>query len=113
MIDYLSGILEFIFIVFNIFLIKKDKKKTYFLCHEYSKVHIHHKCANNKSSFLPEPKRVSTQEVHEQSATPKAQELMFPPYGRRKGFKITENMDFGDGGAFPEIHKYQYAKSLL
>jgi SNW domain-containing protein 1 len=31
-----------------------------------------------------------------------------PPYGQRKGFIPRANEDFGDGGAFPEIHVAQY-----
>lgn len=31
-----------------------------------------------------------------------------PPYGRRKGFIPRIKEDFGDGGAFPEIHIAQY-----
>jgi SNW domain-containing protein 1 len=31
-----------------------------------------------------------------------------PPYGQRKGFVPRTTADFGDGGAFPEIHVAQY-----
>ena len=31
-----------------------------------------------------------------------------PPYGRRRGFVPRSIADFGDGGAFPEIHVAQY-----
>ncbi|KAK6057393.1 inhibitor of Apoptosis domain protein [Cooperia oncophora] len=31
-----------------------------------------------------------------------------PPYGRRQGFKPRNAEDFGDGGAFPEIHVAQF-----
>lgn len=31
-----------------------------------------------------------------------------PPYGKRAGFKPKKPEDFGDGGAFPEIHIAQY-----
>lgn len=31
-----------------------------------------------------------------------------PPYGARKGFVPRNVEDFGDGGAFPEIHVAQY-----
>ncbi|KAI8611106.1 SKIP/SNW domain-containing protein [Chytriomyces sp. MP71] len=31
-----------------------------------------------------------------------------PPYGQRKGFVPRSALDFGDGGAFPEIHVSQY-----
>ena len=31
-----------------------------------------------------------------------------PPYMKRVGFKPSKREDFGDGGAFPEIHCAQY-----
>ena len=31
-----------------------------------------------------------------------------PPYGKRRGFVPRSLADFGDGGAFPEIHVAQY-----
>ena len=31
-----------------------------------------------------------------------------PPYGRRQGFVPRTQDDFGDGGAFPEIHIAQF-----
>ena len=31
-----------------------------------------------------------------------------PPYGRRQGFIPRSHEDFGDGGAFPEVHIMQY-----
>ncbi|KAF9986624.1 mRNA splicing protein, partial [Modicella reniformis] len=31
-----------------------------------------------------------------------------PPYGKRAGWKPRKPEDFGDGGAFPEIHIAQY-----
>mmetsp|Transcript_9525 Transcript_9525/g.11055 ORF Transcript_9525/g.11055 Transcript_9525/m.11055 type:complete len:590 (+) Transcript_9525:98-1867(+) len=33
---------------------------------------------------------------------------IIPPYGSRKGFKPKKPEDFGDGGAYPEIHLAQY-----
>lgn len=36
-----------------------------------------------------------------------------PPYGHRKGFLPRKAEDFGDGGAFPEIHIAQYPLSEL
>eukprot|EP00457_Paulinella_chromatophora_P004285 gb/GEZN01004297.1/.p1 GENE.gb/GEZN01004297.1/~~gb/GEZN01004297.1/.p1 ORF type:complete len:603 (-),score=114.18 gb/GEZN01004297.1/:182-1894(-) len=35
-----------------------------------------------------------------------------PPYGHRQGFKPTAPEDFGDGGAFPEIHMLQYPRRM-
>lgn len=35
-----------------------------------------------------------------------------PPYGKRAGFVPRREEDFGDGGAFPEIHVAQYPKGL-
>ena len=31
-----------------------------------------------------------------------------PPYGQRRGWIPRHEADFGDGGAFPEIHVAQY-----
>ncbi|XP_059634918.1 SNW/SKI-interacting protein A-like [Cornus florida] len=42
----------------------------------------------------------------EQSAVIKAKPV--PPYLKRDGFKPSKPEDFGDGGAFPEIHYAQY-----
>lgn len=35
-----------------------------------------------------------------------------PPYGQRKGWVPRNSEDFGDGGAFPEIHVAQYPLSM-
>ena len=32
----------------------------------------------------------------------------YPPYGQRQGFRPRAEEDFGDGGAFPEIHMSQF-----
>ncbi|KAL7146854.1 hypothetical protein ABFS83_06G069900 [Erythranthe nasuta] len=42
----------------------------------------------------------------ESSEAPKAKSV--PPYLKRAGFKPSKPEDFGDGGAFPEIHYAQY-----
>ncbi|CAA0816848.1 SNW/SKI-interacting protein [Striga hermonthica] len=42
----------------------------------------------------------------EESEAPKAKQV--PPYLKRAGFKPSKPEDFGDGGAFPEIHYAQY-----
>lgn len=35
-----------------------------------------------------------------------------PPYGQRRGWIPRSEADFGDGGAFPEIHVAQYPLGL-
>ena len=35
-----------------------------------------------------------------------------PPYGRRKGWIPRSLEDYGDGGAFPEIHVAQYPLNM-
>ena len=35
-----------------------------------------------------------------------------PPYGRRKGWVPRSLEDYGDGGAFPEIHIAQYPMNM-
>ncbi|KAJ1902466.1 mRNA splicing protein, partial [Coemansia sp. IMI 209127] len=35
-----------------------------------------------------------------------------PPYGKRKGWVPKTSQDFGDGGAYPEIHILQYPRGL-
>ena len=37
---------------------------------------------------------------------------LIPPVGQRKGFTPTGVDDFGDGGAFPEIHVVQYPLNM-
>ncbi|CAG9838677.1 unnamed protein product [Diabrotica balteata] len=48
-----------------------------------------------KSAFLSSKQLISTQNVA-------------PPYGQRRGWVPRSVTDFGDGGAFPEIHVAQY-----
>jgi hypothetical protein len=38
--------------------------------------------------------------------------VAIPPYGKRKGYVPRAKEDFGDGGAFPEIHVAQYPLDL-
>lgn len=69
------------------------------------------------SSFLPDPSQVTwdrSDEIREQklrqrpvSALVKAF-VTAPPYGQRKGWIPRNVDDYGDGGAFPEIHVAQY-----
>jgi SNW domain-containing protein 1 len=42
------------------------------------------------------------------AARPAAAGKVIPPYGKRAGFVPRRPEDFGDGGAFPEIHVAQY-----
>ena len=35
-----------------------------------------------------------------------------PPYGRRQNYIPRDPEDFGDGGAFPEIHVAQYPRGM-
>lgn len=62
------------------------------------------------SSILPQPKShvaplVIENPVRPEDLAPKKQP---PPYGSRQGWIPREVEDFGDGGAFPEIHVAQY-----
>ncbi|KAF9090794.1 mRNA splicing protein [Mortierella sp. GBA35] len=45
---------------------------------------------------------------HQYSNTVTAPTVRIPPYGQRKGWKPKKPEDFGDGGAYPEIHTAQY-----
>lgn len=61
--------------------------------------------------LLPAPTQVSYEQVEIEA--PRSQALMKttfepPPYGHRQGFLPKKQSDFGDGGAFPEIHIAQY-----
>lgn len=70
------------------------------------------------ASLLPAPQRVLEQQDDEEdymetsavSSTAGGREPRFiPPYGQRaSGWKPVTNEDYGDGGAFPEIHLAQY-----
>lgn len=42
------------------------------------------------------------------AAAPVARKTGPPPYGKRSGFVPRAQEDFGDGGAYPEIHVAQY-----
>lgn len=76
--------------------------------------------ANSLKQFLPSP-------VHQYSVAEdaplypvKAASSMLldlnkkiPPYGGRKGWIPKTVEDFGDGGAFPEIHVLQYPLNMV
>lgn len=59
---------------------------------------------------LPPP-RVSKWAVQEEPKTLKS-EIGPPPYGKRSSFIPQSVMDFGDGGAFPEIHISQFPLNM-
>ncbi|KAI5627785.1 SNW domain-containing protein 1 [Silurus asotus] len=68
-------------------------------------------------SFLPVPTQLSQDQLEAEEAA-KAQRSQStalvvmrrepPPYGSRKGWVPRTTEDFGDGGAFPEVHVAQY-----
>lgn len=68
------------------------------------------------SSALPPPVNISWDEVDDERTVRNAPSMgalvsakvSAPPYGQRKGWIPRTENDFGDGGAFPEIHVAQY-----
>ncbi|KAG0307906.1 mRNA splicing protein [Dissophora globulifera] len=63
------------------------------------------------SGLLPAPVHQHPGQDYEQqdySTTVTAPVARIPPYGHRAGWKPKKPEDFGDGGAFPEIHSAQY-----
>lgn len=70
------------------------------------------------SSYLPAPSNASWDREDERYAQQMANSISSrqvvsakvtaPPYGQRKGWIPRAETDFGDGGAFPEIHVAQY-----
>ncbi|KAJ2661797.1 mRNA splicing protein [Coemansia sp. RSA 1200] len=73
------------------------------------------------SQFLPEPKHSVSSQQYQQSksaAMPAETRLVgtatshIPPYGKRKGWTPKTAQDYGDGGAYPEIHILQYPRGL-
>ena len=59
---------------------------------------------------LPAPRHLEAEEAA--PAAPAAPRATAPPQGRRKGFIPRSLADFGDGGAFPEIHVAQYPMDM-
>lgn len=58
---------------------------------------------------LPAPKYESFKQApREQSAQQSQPRVEIPPYGKREGYLPRSKEDFGDGGAFPELHIKQY-----
>eukprot|EP01103_Thecamoeba_quadrilineata_P007547 TRINITY_DN17407_c0_g1_i1.p1 TRINITY_DN17407_c0_g1~~TRINITY_DN17407_c0_g1_i1.p1 ORF type:complete len:539 (-),score=151.11 TRINITY_DN17407_c0_g1_i1:101-1717(-) len=62
------------------------------------------------TSLLPQPKNTYFPPAHNPPPPPEPQHPKFspPPYGQRHGFIPRSVDDFGDGGAFPEIHVAQH-----
>ena len=58
-----------------------------------------------------EPSRVQQQQ-QQQSTALAVQLPQIPPYGQRKGWKPKSQLDFGDGGSYPECHCAQYPLEL-
>jgi SNW domain-containing protein 1 len=72
--------------------------------------------SNSSRSFLPAPTQ-PTYSLQDEYALFKSapvqqqiqkQKKQVPPYRHRQGFVPRTVEDFGDGGAFPEIHVAQY-----
>ncbi|KAL6057897.1 SNW domain-containing protein 1 [Balamuthia mandrillaris] len=74
------------------------------------------------SAFLPRPRNVvPDRDVEEEESRNQESSLQRalnvqarapPPYGQRQGFVPRTVEDFGDGGAFPEIHVAQYPLNM-
>lgn len=66
---------------------------------------------NMAATFLPAPRH--SYQVHSDEPPPSAlldsaPKKQVPPYGSRQSFVPRSQEDFGDGGAFPEIHVAQF-----
>lgn len=73
------------------------------------------------TSILPAPSQTTwdrDDERREQSLVSAAHRQLVlaqpiaPPYGQRRGWVPREPSDYGDGGAFPEVHVAQYPLSM-
>lgn len=66
--------------------------------------------------FLPAPKHQYKvhKEDYDEDEKEKVKQVkkQIPPYGHRKGFLPVDLEDFGDGGAYPEIHIVQYPLNM-
>lgn len=62
------------------------------------------------ATFLPAPRHKYEVHADESLSTMLAPEpkQKVPPYGQRQSFVPRAQADFGDGGAFPEIHVAQF-----
>lgn len=67
-----------------------------------------HKAAGDAQE---EPSRIQQQQ-QQQSTALAVQLPQIPPYGQRKGWKPKSQLDFGDGGSYPECHCAQYPLEL-
>ncbi|CAH1263739.1 SNW1 [Branchiostoma lanceolatum] len=75
----------------------------------------HNTMAIPLSSILPAPTQLTREEVdyQERLHVPQTQLMVArrasaPPYGHRQGWVPRSAEDFGDGGAYPEVHVVQY-----
>ena len=60
-------------------------------------------------SLLPAPVNKYVQEKKPEAPKPKPKKIFnIPPYGKRENYVPRRIEDYGDGGAFPEIHITQY-----
>ena len=66
--------------------------------------------ANMAATFLPAPRHKYEVHADESLSTmlAPAPKQKVPPYGHRQSFVPRAQADFGDGGAFPEIHVAQF-----
>lgn len=58
--------------------------------------------------ILPKPRNVERAELEMEPEQAPEAVVKAPPQGRRKGWIPRSQEDFGDGGAFPELHVAQY-----
>lgn len=70
-------------------------------------------------SLLPQPKNTKKKnpleaynEITSEETPQPSPQNQIPPYGERKNFIPRTDEDFGDGGAYPEIHLLQYPKGI-
>lgn len=94
----------------------------------FSNQSIYHSIHSNQTynSLLPKPKNLVESRQEQPSRTPQQQQQQQqtqnalilnkqngpPPYRKRKNFVPKTPADFGDGGAFPEIHTPQYPNDM-
>jgi len=63
------------------------------------------------AASLPAPQRSSEPALASHmglSENTKKKKVPYPPYGQRQSYRPRSEEDFGDGGAFPEIHMSQF-----
>ena len=66
------------------------------------------------NALLPQPSRPYAAPAAPPPTTQalRTLESLIPPYGMRAGWRPRSAADFGDGGAFPEIHVPQYPMNM-